>query len=164
MSSPIAPSKTTDDDGDVMRYAMRRMPRLALASGLIGALAYGLSSMIAPSYESEAQLSIQAKSRTDSMDTATRMDPAAVNTHVQALLSPELGRTIVKEMELTSKKEFNRAMGPIDRYSSMLRLFGIGAPRAGESEDDAVSGAVLQKARGLFAEREPLDCRAVYLD
>jgi polysaccharide biosynthesis transport protein len=137
MSSSSAHSETSDDS-DVMRLAARRLPRLLMASALVGGLAYLISSMIAPSYESEAQVSIQAKGRNDAMDAATRMDPAAVNTHVQAMLSPELGRTIVKDMDLASRKEFNRKLGAVDRWSGMLRLFGFGGPRSGETEEDQV--------------------------
>ncbi len=145
MRSGSAASADMTDDGDVLRYALRRLPRLLLLSAAVGALAYLISSMIAPSYVSEAQLSILAKGgsnpfgKADGQDNVTvRMDKEAVNTHVRALLSPDLARTIAKEMDLASKVEFNSKLGSVDKLSGLLRVAGIGAPRAGETEEDQV--------------------------
>ena len=136
------------DGSDLFRSVAGRFPRLILWSLLAGALTYFVSSLKAPVYESEAQLAIVAKGAGNPLDPKrdggspdsvnVRMDKEAVNTHVRALLSPDLAATIAKDMGLVSKVEFNNALGSPDQLSGLLRMAGIGAPRSGETEQDRV--------------------------
>ncbi len=134
----------------------RRVPRLLIASLVLGALTYVVLSLTAPRYESEAQLQIVAKGVSDpfsspqkdglSQDSVTvRMDKEAVNTHVRALLSPDLSQKLIAEMSLNDRVEFNAALGAPDVISRVLRLAGIGAPRPGESEEDRVQSKFYEK-------------------
>jgi uncharacterized protein involved in exopolysaccharide biosynthesis len=66
------------------------------------------------------------------------MDKEAVNTHVRALLSPELGLQITKDLNLADRPEFNPEIGSPDTLSAILRLAGIGAPRPGENINDRI--------------------------
>ena len=125
------------------------LPRLAIASMLAGALTFAVLSLMAPRYVSEARLAIVAKGANDPFkdprtegsnpeSVAVRMDKEAVNTHLQALQSPDLGAKIADEMKLAERPEFNNAAGSPDKLSAILRLAGIGGPKAGESEQDRV--------------------------
>jgi len=142
------------DAGDLMRTIFRSLPRILLASALLGALAYVVSSMRAPSYQSEAELKIVAKGggaldpKRDgsSPDSAiVQMDKEAVNTHVRALQSADLASSIAERMQLASKVEFNPALGPADQLAGLLRLAGIGLPRAGESEQDRITAEYFRR-------------------
>ena len=128
----------------------QRVPRLLVLSALAGALTFVGLTLVAPRYQSEAELVVSAKGMVDpfqsprkdgsaSSDSVTvRMDKEAVNTHVRALRSPELGSSIAAALKLSERPEFNPALGPVDTFDSILRLAGIGAPRSGESEQDRV--------------------------
>ena len=143
------------DGSDIFRGVVRKFPRILLWSLLAGGLTYLFSSMKAPLFESEAQLSIVANGGGNPLDPKrdgsspdsvnVRMDKEAVNTHVRALLSPDLAAAISKEMDLVSKVEFNSALGSPDQLSGFMRIAGIGAPRAGETDQDRVATEYFRK-------------------
>ena len=123
--------------------------KLFLTSAVLSALTYGALSMIAPKYQSEAELQIDARGAanpfTDPKAAAagpdtitTKMDKEAINTHVRALKSADLLSKLAETMALKDKPEFNAELGPVDGLDSMMRLIGLGGPRSGESEHDRV--------------------------
>ena len=123
--------------------------KLFLTSALLSALTYGALSMIAPKYQSEAELQIDARGASNPFadpkataagpDTiSTKMDKEAINTHVKALKSADLLSKLAETMALKDKPEFNAELGPVDGLDSMMRLIGLGGPRSGESEHDRV--------------------------
>ena len=123
--------------------------KLVLSSLLLGAATFGALTLVAPKYQSEAELQIDARSTTNPFpdpkvvsagpDTVTtRMDKEAINTHVKALKSADLLAKIADQMALKDKPEFNAVLGPMDKADSILRLIGMGGPRSGESEQDRV--------------------------
>jgi uncharacterized protein involved in exopolysaccharide biosynthesis len=128
----------------------RAIPKLAILAVCVGALTFMGLGLVAPRYQSEAELVVSAKGINDpfssprkdggsgSESVTVRMDKEAINTHVRALLSPALGQGIADSLRLAERPEFNPALGPVDTLGSILRLAGIGAPRAGESEQDRV--------------------------
>lgn len=152
-------TKASPDDIDITTIggALKRSARnLVLASLIVGGATYGVLSMVAPRYTSEAQLSIVAKETANPFTSpkldvgspealGVRMDKEAVNTHVRALMAPDLANLIAGELKLASMPEFNSALGPSDAADRMLRLVGIGGPRAGESERDRVLGAYFRR-------------------
>lgn len=135
--------------------AIGSLPRLIVIAIAMAAATYGGLALIAPRFVSEMQLAIESKStnnpfadpsRTDSGDSvAVRMDKEAINTHVRALMSADLGETIVRDMKLADLPEFNSARGSPDKWSALLRLIGIGAPRASETDQDRALGSYFQR-------------------
>ncbi|MDX2308531.1 MAG: exopolysaccharide transport family protein [Hyphomicrobium sp.] len=131
------------------RAVVRSIPKLLVLSAVTAGATYFALSMVAPRYQSEAQLEVSAKGVTNPFagpardgagpDTVSvRMDKEAINTHVRALMAPELGERLAFEMKLADRREFNPALGPADQMSGLLRMIGIGVPRDGESERDRV--------------------------
>jgi tyrosine-protein kinase Etk/Wzc len=133
--------------------ALKRSARwLVLLSVLLGAATFGVLSLMAPRYQSEAELAIVAKGASSTFSdprsmsagpdlVTTRMDKEAINTHVRAMQSPELLEQIAKDLKLSERREFNSVLGPVDPLDAILRLVGIGGPRSGESERDRVLAA-----------------------
>jgi polysaccharide biosynthesis transport protein len=123
--------------------------KLLAISGLLSALTFFVLTMIAPKYQSEAELQIVARgpssgfsdpkaTSSGSESITTKMDKEAINTHVKALKSADLLAKLADTMGLKDKPEFNAALGPVDNIDSMMRLIGLGGPRSGESERDRV--------------------------
>ncbi len=145
-------TKASPDDIDITSIwgSLRRSGRwLVLAAMVSGGLTYAVLSMMAPQYMSEAQLTVAVKNAsnpfTDSTDGSRSsesvnvlVDPAAVNTHVRALKSPELAQRVADELKLATLPEFNSSLGSTDRLGSLLRAIGLSGPRPGESEHDRV--------------------------
>lgn len=122
--------------------------KLLATSAVLGGLTFAVLSMLAPKYQSQAELAIVAKASSSAFadpkdasapDTiTTKMDQAAINTHVKALQSTELLNRIADELKLKERAEFNAEIGPVDTVDTVMRLIGLGGPRAGESERDRV--------------------------
>ncbi|MGQ0673225.1 MAG: GumC family protein [Hyphomicrobium sp.] len=163
-----ASSHASPDDIDITSVwsALKRsLPRLLLLSLLAGALTWGVLSMMAARYVSEAQLAIIAKgasvdpfrdprregSGPDSV--AVRMDKEAVNTHVRALLSADLGQKIIAELQLDARPEFNSAAGSPDMLSAMLRMAGMDGPKPGETDQDRTLASYFRQLE-VFSPKE----------
>lgn len=138
------------------------LPRVILWSAVLGGLTYAALSMVAPKYQSQAEMTIEAKgssladpksSGVSPESVTTKMDKEAINTHVKALQSPNLMSKIADEMKLSEKKEFNSAKGPVDFVDTFFRLIGMGGPRPGESERDRVLGALYKQVE-VYAAKE----------
>lgn len=152
-------SHASPDDIDITSIwgALKRSSRkLVLSSLLAGAATYGVLATMAPRYVSESQLSIVAKETANPFTSpkgdiaspealGVRMDKEAVNTHVRALMAPDLAGRIATELKLAELTEFNSALGPHDLADRIGRLVGIGGPRAGESERDRVLGSYFKR-------------------
>jgi succinoglycan biosynthesis transport protein ExoP len=159
-------SHTRPDDIDLKslwQSAIGSLPRLFVLAALFAAATFGVLSLMAPRYQSETQLAIDPKgtnnpfadpSRSGAADSiSVRMDKEAINTHVRALMSPDLGETIVREMKLADRPEFNSAKGSPDAWSRLLRMVGIGAPRASESDQDRALSAYFSRLE-VYSPRE----------
>ena len=147
-----AKSAASPDDIEMSSIAgalKKSFKKLVACAVILGAATFGILSMLAPKYQSQAELAIVAKGSSGAFndpkaaaatpDTiTTKMDPAAINTHVRALQSPDLMGKIADELKLKDRPEFNSALGPVDMADTVMRLAGLGGPRAGESERDRV--------------------------
>ncbi len=133
-------------------HAVRRSWKtLLVAACLVGGVAYGAMSLMAPRFTSESQLEFvgrrnnpfpEAGERANAPDNASRLDQAAINTHARALLSSDLLLKVATELKLRNRVEFNSALGSVDTWTAMLRLVGVGASPAAESEQERVLAVV----------------------
>lgn len=160
-------SKASPDDiemSSIFGALKKSLPRLLLTSALLAGATFGVLMMIAPKYQSEAELAIVSrgsssgfsdpKSQGSSPDmVTTKMDKEAINTHVRALKSTDILAKIADQMALKDKREFNAVLGPVDQIDSIMRLAGIGGPRSGESERDRVLNA-LRNALEVYSAKE----------
>ncbi len=125
----------------------RSFKGLVIVSALVGGATYGVQSLMAPRYTSESQLEFVAKRNNpfpeageprNAGENASRLDQAAINTHARALLSSDLLLKVAGEFNLRDRAEFNSAIGPVDTWSAVLRIAGVGAPLPGETEHERV--------------------------
>lgn len=145
---PVTPTASPDDiEMSSIAGALKKSARnLVVWTLLSGAATLGVLSMLAEKYQSQAELTVVAKSptmqdpkSTQAVDTVTsKLDPAAINTHVKQLQGADLLTKVSDELKLKDKVEFNAALGPADMIDRVMRLAGLGGPRPGESERDRV--------------------------
>ena len=156
MTGRNAASPDDIEMSSVFSALKKSLPKLLLWSALLGGLTYGAMMMLAPKYQSQAEIQIEAKGSSSAFSdpkssgssteiVTTKMDKEAINTHVRALQSPDLMSRIADEMKLNEKREFNSAKGSVDFADTVLRLIGVGGPRPGESEHDRVLGALFKQ-------------------
>ena len=139
---------TTPDDIDLAslgRAAKTSLPRILLLSLLAGGATAAVMMTMAPRYTSKATIEIVARPQANTVgaasDTMGTVDPQAIGTHVRKLMSTDNTLRMMKELGLADKPEFNAALEPEDTYSSLLRMVGLGKPRAGETDEDRVLGS-----------------------
>ena len=117
-------TSASPDDIDITaiwRALRSSLPKLLLSGLAMGIIAFAAISFIVPRYTSEAQIQVvppereatPAEASSGSADAvAARLDKEAINTHLRALMSPDLARQIIAEEGLADKPEFNSALQP----------------------------------------------------
>jgi polysaccharide biosynthesis transport protein len=157
-------SATPDDIDIVTLFAAVRqsLPKILVCTLLIGGTTYAARSIMLPRYTSQAQLEVlstgvsnpfDAKSTGGFSDVSSRMDKEAVGTHVGGLKSTDLAMTLVKELKLATKPEFNAALPPEDLWSRLWAMAGVGAPNTGETGENRALTA-FTKALRVFQVKE----------
>ena len=149
------------DISAVWRTLRRALPKLLLASVVAALAAYAALSLITPQYTSEAQIQVVPPEREQTSADSTnesvtaRLDKEAINTHVRALMSPDLAAEIIADEGLANKPEFNSALAPPSLLDRIVRAFDF-APRSAESEQDRVMKAYFDRLDVYSPEGEPL--------
>ena len=137
------------DATTLWRTVRRGLPIVLLLSLLAGGLTYLILSLRAPKYASQAEITIVAKGATNPFASpsganatteilSNPVDKEAVNTHLRAIQSPDIGIKIAKELHLNRLKEFNPILGPQDTLDALMRSVGLGPNPGRLSETDRV--------------------------
>jgi uncharacterized protein involved in exopolysaccharide biosynthesis len=141
------------DDIDITaiwRALRKSLPKVLAASLAAGLIAFAALTVVAPQYTSEAQIQVVSPEREATPGDATtealtaRLDKEAINTHLRALMSPDLASQIIAEEGLANKPEFNSALQPptlMNRILHALDFTGQGK----ESEQDRVLKAYFDR-------------------
>ena len=161
-----APNASPDaiDPATLWGTIAKSLPGLMVWTLAVLGITFGVLTIIAPRYQSEAQLTIDAKTATNPFSdpkqvssgpdsTASQMDREAINTHIKSLQSPTLAAKIVADLKLKDKVEFNSELGDLDLMSKVLRKIGLGGTRPGQSEQDRVLEAYF-KSLDVYSARE----------
>jgi len=149
MRTPSSASPENIDPATLWGSIAKSLPWLMIWTLAVMGATFGLLSMVAPRYQSEAQMTIDAKTATNPFSdpkqispgaesTASQMDREAINTHIKSLQSPALAADIVAKLRLKDKVEFNSELGDVDLLSQGMRMIGLGGGRPGQSEQDRV--------------------------
>jgi len=146
------------DISAIWRSLRRSLPVLLIVSILLGGAAFGVLSVIKPRYTSEAQLQVvppkseassgNAPSSSDAV--AARLDKEAINTHLRAIMSPDLAEEIIADEKLADRPEFNPSLQPpglVEKFTDMLGLGG------NASADDRVLKAYYDRL-SVYSPRE----------
>ena len=101
-----------------------------------------------PRYTSEAQLQVVSPERDTATgegnsEVAARLDKEAINTHVRALMSPNLAREIIADEGLAKKPEFNGAEHP-SLLSRILGMFDFSSGKQSEQGEPHGQGRKFQ--------------------
>jgi succinoglycan biosynthesis transport protein ExoP len=122
---------------------MRSWLRVLIASGLVGALTFGALSLTQQFYAASVQVRA-----------------ASVATVAKALRSRGVAEKLAAELDLANSPAFNSALPPDRIADRLLRTFGIGRPRNGETPEQAMLSAY-QRSLRVYPSR---DTRAVTIE
>ncbi|MBU6456291.1 MAG: exopolysaccharide transport family protein [Bradyrhizobium sp.] len=122
-----------DMDLHALGQALLRRKRWIIVPTLLAALlSIAAVNLVTPRYKSEARILIDGREniflRPNGERTEERnaLDPEAVTSQVQLLLSRDLAREIIKKNKLAELPEFDPVLRGLSPLKSLLALFGIG--------------------------------------
>ena len=99
---------------------------------LAAVLSIAAVNLVTPRYKSEARILIDGRENVflrpngERNEERTALDPEAVTSQVQLLLSRDLAREIIKKNKLAERPEFDPVLRGLSPLKSLLALFGIG--------------------------------------
>jgi uncharacterized protein involved in exopolysaccharide biosynthesis len=132
-STTIASSVTGDLDLQVIGQALLRRKRWIIVPTLLAAaLSIAAVNLVTPRYKSEARILIDGRENIFLRPNGERdqernaLDPEAVTSQVQLLLSRDLAREVIKKNKLAELPEFDPVLRGLSPVKSLLALFGIG--------------------------------------
>jgi polysaccharide biosynthesis transport protein len=133
-AKPAAASLSGDLDLRALGHALVRKRAWIIGPTLLAAvLSIATVNLITPRYKSEARILIDGRENVflrpnseRNEERAAPLDPEAVTSQVQLLLSRDLARDIIKKNKLAERPEFDPVLGGLSPLKSLLALFGIG--------------------------------------
>src|ERR1700704_5320649 len=137
---PVAAPKAApaaSDFGDLDLRAIgqalnRKRSWIIIPTLLALVLSLAAVNLIPPRYKSEARILIDGRENVflrpngERDDQRNAVDPEAVTSQVQLLLSRDLAREIIKKNKLADRPEFDPVLQGLSPVKSLLALFGIG--------------------------------------
>lgn len=133
--APVAASAPQLGDLDLraLWQALRRKRAWVLIpTVLVFVLSLAAVNLMTPRYKSEARILIDGRENIflrpngERNDERTALDPEAVTSQVQLLLSRDLAREVIKKNRLAERPEFDPVLDGMSPVKTLLALFGIG--------------------------------------
>ncbi len=158
-SRPVAAVRTTpaaaefgDIDVGAIGRALSRKRAFIIAPTLL-ALVISLATvnLVSPRYKSEARILIDGRENVflrpngERDDQRNAVDPEAVTSQVQLLLSRDLAREIIKKNKLAERAEFDPVLQGLSPVKSLLALIGIGRDPFGLTPEERVLDAYFDR-------------------
>src|SRR5580704_13903997 len=133
-SRPVAAPEPGDLDLRALGQALvRKRGWIIVPTVLVAVLSITAVNLITPRYKSEARILIDGRENVFLRPNGERndeqrapLDPEAVTSQVQLLLSRDLAREIIKKNKLAELPEFDPVLQGFSPLKSLLALFGIG--------------------------------------
>jgi uncharacterized protein involved in exopolysaccharide biosynthesis len=129
----VAASESGDLDLRAMGQALaRKRGWIIVPTVLAAVLSVAAVNMLTPRYKSEARILIDGRENVflrpngERNEERNALDPEAVTSQVQLLLSRDLAREIIKKNRLAERPEFDPVLQGLSPLKSVLALVGIG--------------------------------------
>ena len=130
---PTAASESGDLDLRAIGEALARQRGWIIVPTVLAAvLSVTAVNMVTPRYKSEARILIDGRENVflrpngERNEERNALDPEAVTSQVQLLLSRDLAREIIKKNKLAERPEFDPVLQGLSPLKSVLALVGIG--------------------------------------
>lgn len=132
-TKPVMPAPVGDIDLRALGEALARKRNWIIVPTLLAAvLSVAVVNIITPRYKSEARILIDGRDNVFLRPNGERneerpaLDPEAVTSQVQLVLSRDLAREVIKKNKLAELPEFDPVLRGISPLRSLAALFGIG--------------------------------------
>ena len=152
----------TGDDVDL--YALGRAlwdkrRRILIPTLVVAALAFVAVNMMTPRYKSEARILLESRenvflrAEADKATDRSTIDPEAVASQIQVVLSRDLARQVITREHLAENPEFDPLIGGGSVIRSLLGVFGFGRDLLSMSPQERVLDAYYQRLNVFAVEK-----------
>jgi succinoglycan biosynthesis transport protein ExoP len=167
---------TAPSSGDLDMRALgealaRKRGWIIVPTVLAAVLSITAVNLVTPRYKSEARILIDGRENVflrpngERIEERNALDPEAVTSQVQLLLSRDLAREIIKKNKLAERPEFDPVLQGLSPVKSLLALFGIGRDpfsltpeeRVLDAYFDRFTAYAVDKSRVVVIEFQSLD-------
>ncbi|WP_022721269.1 Wzz/FepE/Etk N-terminal domain-containing protein, partial [Rhodopseudomonas sp. B29] len=167
-----APPSNGDIDVRLIGRALARKKHLIIAPTLLAlVVSLAIVNVITPRYKSESRILVDGRENVflrpngERTEERNALDPEAVTSQVQLLLSRELALEVIKKNKLAERPEFDPVLKGINPLKSLLALFGIGRDpfamtpeeRVLDSYYDRLTAYAVDKSRVMVVEFQSED-------
>lgn len=135
-TQPIAPLQTAEygdlDLRVIWRAIVAKKNFIIMPTLLAAVVSLAVVNMITPLYKSETRVLVDGRENVflrpngERPEERNALDPEAVTSQVQLLLSRDLARMVIKQNKLAERAEFDPVLSGISPVKMVLGLFGIG--------------------------------------
>lgn len=150
---------------------VRRRGWIIVPTVLAAVLSIAAVNLVTPRYKSEARILIDGRENVflrpngERNEERNALDPEAVTSQVQLLLSRDLAREIIKKNKLAERPEFDPVLQGLSPLKSLLALLGIGRDpfsltpeeRVLDAYYDRFTAYAVDKSRVIVVEFQSLD-------
>src|SRR5712671_5989987 len=140
----------------------RKRSWIIIPTLLAAVLSIAAVNLIAPRYKSEARILIDGRENVflrpngERNEGRTALDPEAVTSQVQLLLSRDLAREIIKNNKLAERPEFDPVLQGLSPLKSLLALFGIGRDPLSPTPEERVLDAYFGRFTAYAVDKSPV--------
>jgi len=126
------------------RALWRKKSRIILPTLIAAGLAFVVVNSLTPRYRSEARILLEIKenvflrAEADKGAERTALDPEAITSQVQVILSRDLARDVIKKEKLDQRLEFDSLLGGGSLMRVLLGTIGLGRDPASMSPQERV--------------------------
>jgi uncharacterized protein involved in exopolysaccharide biosynthesis len=139
------------DMGQIGRALSRKRAFIIAPTLLALVISLAAVNLVSPRYKSEARILIDGRENVflrpngERDDQRNAVDPEAVTSQVQLLLSRDLAREIIKKNKLAERAEFDPVLQGLSPIKSLLALIGIGRDPFGLTPEERVLDAYFDR-------------------
>lgn len=161
MAAKQAPAETGDIDLHALGGALaRKRGWIILPTVLVLVASVAVVNLITPRYKSEARILIDGRENVflrPNSDRSTEerqaLDPEAVTSQVQLVLSRDLAREIIKKNKLAERPEFDPVLQGISPLKSLAALVGIGRDPFSMTPEERVLDAYYDRLQAYAVDK-----------
>jgi polysaccharide biosynthesis transport protein len=155
----------------VWNALLRNKAWIIVPTAIAAALSFAIVNVITPRYKSEARIFVDGRENVFLRPNAERveerreLDPEAITSQVQIVLSRDLAREIIRKNKLGERPEFDPVLQGLSPLRAMAALLGIGRDpltlsaeeRVLESYYDRLTAYAIDKSRVIAIEFQSSD-------
>lgn len=163
--APVVAQPATAESGDIDLHALgralaRRRGWIVVPTVLALIASVAIVNLITPRYKSESRILIDGRENVflrPSSDRSTEerqaLDPEAVTSQVQLVLSRDLAREIIKKNKLAERPEFDPVLQGVSPLKSLAALVGIGRDPFSMTPEERVLDAYYDRLQAYAVDK-----------